>query len=107
MTHAPVLVECGCGRRYSRQMWDALPFVGIQRWAGLAELIDRKCACGTTISVRVSRLLLDEVTITERDRDEVRRKAAEHLAKKRSHRAARRVLAAATALLSLVAVMSL
>ncbi len=53
-----VLKTCGCGRRYSRAEWGALPCVGVSfspaDAEGPAEHLEyRNCSCGSTIAIVV------------------------------------------------------
>jgi hypothetical protein len=50
---------CGCGKSYSRRMWELLELIGIQRVAadrfGPEEAYElRNCSCGSTISLELN-----------------------------------------------------
>lgn len=51
----PDFKRCGCGRLYTAEAWQALPYVGVQRLDDEPDLELRNCACGSTLAIPVTR----------------------------------------------------
>lgn len=51
MPAPPVAKTCGCGRHFEKEAWEALDYVGLQRyeWGEVQEM--RNCFCGSTIVI--------------------------------------------------------